>query len=203
MTGNLIIVSAPSGAGKTTLLKKAMQQVEQLVFSVSHTTRVARTGEQHGRDYYFVTVPEFEQMIENGQFLEWARVHNNYYGTAFAPIKEKLAEGYDVILDIDVQGADIIRRNGTIEFTDIFIAPPDMAELGERLHKRGTEDEVTISRRLANAADEMDQSGTYEYLIINDKVERGAALLVAIIMAQRARQRRNSAGRSNPGKGTT
>lgn len=197
MTGNLIIVSAPSGAGKTTLLKTAMQQVDQLVFSVSHTTREPRSGEQNGRDYFFVTMPEFEQMIEGGQFLEWARVHNNYYGTAFAPIREKLAQGYDVVLDIDVQGADIIRRDGSIDFTDIFIAPPDMAELGKRLRKRGTEDEKTIARRLANAVEEMDQSTKYEYLIINDQVERGVALLVAIIQAQRARQRRTQADQAD------
>lgn len=191
MRGNLFIVSAPSGAGKTTLLRKMMQQVERLVFSVSHTTREPRTGEQNGRDYYFVSVPEFEQMIEDSLFLEWARVHDNYYGTALAPIREQLASGDDVILDIDVQGADIIRQSGSIDFTDIFVAPPNMTELERRLRKRGTEDEQTISKRLANAAQEMAQSGKYEYLIINDHVERGAALLAAIIHAQRVRQRRS------------
>lgn len=168
-----------------------MQQVERLVFSVSHTTREPRTGEQNGRDYYFVSVPEFEQMIEDSLFLEWARVHDNYYGTALAPIREQLASGDDVILDIDVQGADIIRQSGSIDFTDIFVAPPNMTELERRLRKRGTEDEQTISKRLANAAQEMAQSGKYEYLIINDQVERGAALLAAIIHAQRVRQRRS------------
>lgn len=194
MTGNLIIVSAPSGAGKTTLLKAAMQQVDHIIFSVSHTTREPRTGELNGRDYYFVTVPEFEQMIEDDQFLEWARVHDNYYGTAFAPIREKLAKGYDVILDIDVQGADIIRKNESIDFTDIFIAPPDMDELEKRLRKRGTEDDQTISKRLANAAEEMLQRMKYEYLIVNDHVEEGAALLAAIICAQRAKQRPETDG---------
>lgn len=192
MNGNLIIVSAPSGAGKTTLLKKTMQLVKRLVFSVSHTTREPRAGEQDGRDYYFVTVPVFEQMIEDGQFLEWARVHGNYYGTALAPIREQLARGCDVILDIDVQGADIIRRSGIMDFTDIFIAPPDMDELERRLRTRDTENEQAIRKRLANAADEMAQSGNYEYLIVNDQVEQGAALLAAIIKAQRARQRRGT-----------
>jgi len=189
MTGNLLIVSAPSGAGKTTLLKTAMEQVDRLVFSVSHTTRNPRAGEQDGRDYHFVSVAEFEQMIEDGEFLEWARVHGNYYGTARAPIAEKLAEGYDVILDIDVQGAEIIRKSGAIACTDIFVAPPDMEELERRLRQRGTEDEQTITKRLANAAEEMAQSGKYEYLIVNDEIKRGANLLVAIVLAQRARQR--------------
>lgn len=201
MTGNLFIVSAPSGAGKTTLLKAAMQSVEGLVFSVSHTTREPRSGETNGRDYYFVSVPEFEQMIEDGQFLEWARVHDNYYGTALAPIREQLAEGYDVILDIDVQGADIIRQSGSMEFTDIFIAPPDMAELERRLRKRGTEDEQSISRRLANASQEMAQSGKYEYLIVNEQIEHGAALLGAIILSQRAKQQRASETASGSASG--
>ncbi|MCG6930092.1 MAG: guanylate kinase [Desulfofustis sp.] len=193
MTGNLIIVSAPSGAGKSTLLKAAMQLVDRLVFSVSHTTRGPRSGEQHGRDYYFVTVPEFEKMIADGQFLEWARVHGNYYGTASTPIREQLAQGNDVILDIDVQGAEIIRNSGTVDFTDVFIAPPDMEELERRLRRRGTEDEQNITKRLANAVEEMAQKGTYEHLIVNDQVERGAAQLAEIIVAQRARRRRGDA----------
>jgi len=191
MTGNLFILSAPSGAGKTTLLKEVMNRVDRLAFSVSHTTREPRAGEVDGKDYYFVSVQAFEQMIEDDQFLEWARVHDNYYGTAREPIREKLAEGYDVVLDIDVQGADIIRQSGSMDFIDIFIAPPDMVELEKRLRKRGTEDDATIGRRLANAGKEMAQSGKYEYLIINDRVEDGVALLSSIILAQRARQRRD------------
>ena len=104
MGGNLIIVSAPSGTGKTSILKQVIGQVERLEFSVSHTTRAPRSGEQEGRDYYFVSHQKFEQMIDDGAFLEWARVHENYYGTAAAPIEEKLRDGFDVILDIDVQG---------------------------------------------------------------------------------------------------
>ena len=195
MTGNLIIVSAPSGAGKTTILKEVVRRSEGLVFSISHTTRLPRQGERHGEDYYFVTGDEFEQMIKDGAFLEWARVHDNYYGTAIAPIREKLAAGFDVILDIDVQGAEIIRQSGSIEFTDIFIAPPDRAELERRLRKRGTEDERSISKRLANSVEEMAQSEKYRYLIVNDKVEKAVAELSGLISEKRA-----AAGRGPDGQ---
>lgn len=199
MGGNLIIVSAPSGAGKTTILKEVVRRSDGLVFSISHTTRPPRQEERHGEDYYFVTREEFEQMIKDGAFLEWARVHDNYYGTAIAPIREKLAEGFDVILDIDVQGAEIIRRSGAIEFTDIFIAPPDRAELERRLRRRGTEDERAISTRLANSVEEMAQSQKYQYLIVNDKVEEAVAELSHLISEKRAAAARGTDGQPLPG----
>jgi len=198
MAGNLIIVSAPSGAGKTTILKEVVRRSDALVFSVSHTTRPPRQEERHGEDYYFVTRDEFEQMIKDGAFLEWARVHDNYYGTAIAPIREKLAEGFDVILDIDVQGAEIIRQSGSIEFTDIFIAPPDQAELERRLRKRGTEDERSISTRLVNSVEEMAQSKKYQYLIVNDKVDEAVAELSGLIAEKRAAAGRGPDGQPLP-----
>ncbi len=194
MGGNLIIVSAPSGTGKTSILKQVIARVERLEFSVSHTTRASRRGEQEGRDYYFVSHHKFEQMIDAGAFLEWARVHENYYGTAAAPIEEKLRNGVDVILDIDVQGAEIIRQNTQLEYVDIFIAPPDATELEARLRQRGTEDEQSIATRLANSVEEMMQSSKYHYLVVNDRLEEAVTMLCSIILAARAEGRRGLNG---------
>ena len=190
MSGMLIIVSAPSGTGKTTVLQETMQQVERLVFSVSHTTRQPRPGEQDGRDYFFVSKQQFEEMIKNNGFLEWALVHDNYYGTALASLRAGLDAGFDIVLDIDVQGAEIVRQQSRLETIDIFIAPPDQAELEKRLRRRGTEDEQTILKRLANAVEEMNQCSKYEYLIVNDSVENAVTMLSGIIYAERARKRR-------------
>ena len=197
MGGNLIIVSAPSGTGKTSILKQVIGQVERLEFSVSHTTRASRSGEQEGRDYYFVSHQKFEQMIDDGAFLEWARVHENYYGTAAAPIEEKLGDGFDVILDIDVQGAEIIRQNTQLEYVDIFIAPPNATELEARLRQRGTEDEHSIATRLANSVEEMMQSSKYRYLVVNDRLAEAVTMICSIIYATRAEGRRGLNGQSN------
>ncbi len=194
MSGTLIIVSAPSGTGKTTILKQVMARVERLAFSVSHTTREPRTGEQEGTDYFFVTRQTFEKMIEAGAFLEWAMVHGNCYGTAIEPIREQLAGGFDVILDIDVQGADIVRGQGKLDFIDVFIAPPDSAELETRLRRRGTEDDKSLAVRLANSVEEMGWSAKYRYLIVNDRLEEAVTLLCSIIYAKRAEGRRTMDG---------
>ena len=197
MSGNLFIISAPSGTGKTSILKLVMDQVKRLEFSVSHTTRPPRSGELEGRDYHFVSHEIFERMIDDGAFLEWASVHDNYYGTAIAPVEEKLRAGYDVILDIDVQGADIIRQQGRLGYVDIFIAPPGAGELEARLRRRGTEDEQSIATRLANSVEEMLQSSKYRYLVVNDRLEDAVTMLSAIIYAQRAEGRRGLHGLPN------
>ncbi|MGA7279057.1 MAG: guanylate kinase [Desulfocapsaceae bacterium] len=194
MSGMLIIVSAPSGTGKTTVLQQTMRQVERLVFSVSHTTRQPRPGEQDRRDYFFISTQQFEEMIKNNGFLEWALVHDNYYGTALASLRAGLDAGFDIVLDIDVQGAEIVRQQSRLETIDIFIAPPDQAELEKRLRRRGTEDEQTILKRLANAVEEMNQCSKYEYLIVNDSVENAVTMLSGIIYAERARKRRSLDG---------
>ncbi len=186
MSGTLIIVSAPSGTGKTTILKRVMAEVGNLAFSVSHTTRVPRKGEVDGRDYCFVDRVHFEKMIHNGDFLEWAEVHDNYYGTALDPLRRKLDLGYDVVLDIDVQGANIIRNAGRLPAIYVFIAPPDIAELEKRLRGRGTEDEDTVVKRLKNAAEEMKSCDSYEYLIVNDRLEKAAQEFCGIICTERA-----------------
>ncbi len=195
MSGSLFIVSAPSGTGKTTLLKQVMQRVDRLVFSVSHTTRKPRGAEEEGRDYFFVDENRFASMIEEGAFLEWARVHDNYYGTALAPIETRLAHGYDVVLDIDVQGAAIVNAAGRFPAVSIFVAPPDLVELEKRLRGRGSEDERTIARRLANARQEMQQCDRYDYLIVNDRLDDAMCMLRGIIFAERARTRRQIDGK--------
>ncbi len=194
MSGKLFIISAPSGTGKTSLLEIVMSEVEQLVFSVSHTTRPPREGERDGKEYYFVTKEEFQQMIAAGEFLEWAMVHDNYYGTALSPLSRQLEQNHDVILDIDVQGAEIIRRDGRLPSSHIFIAPPGMEELERRLRGRATEKEQTIQKRLKNAHSEMVHCEKYDYFIINDNLQRAAGLVSSIIYAERARSRRTAQG---------
>ena len=194
MSGKLFIISAPSGTGKTSLLEIVMSEVERLVFSVSHTTRPPREGERDGKEYYFVAKEEFQQMIAAGEFLEWAMVHDNYYGTALSPLSRQLEQNHDVILDIDVQGAEIIRRDGRLPAAHIFIAPPGMEELERRLRGRATEREQTIQKRLKNAHSEMAHCEKYDYFIINDNLQRAAGLVSSIIYAERARSRRTAQG---------
>lgn len=188
--GTLFILSAPSGTGKTTLLKRVMGQLDGLKFSISHTTREPREGEQNGVDYHFVTRKEFEDAIEQGQFVEWAEVHTNLYGTSRQAIIEQLQQGIDVILDIDTQGADIIRRAGDLDGVDIFIAPPGITELESRLKGRGTESDESLATRLQNAKTEMAEVHKYQYLIVNDDLAPAAEMLKSIILAQRARGHR-------------
>ena len=190
MRGNLIIISAPSGTGKTSILKQVMRRVKKLSFSVSHTTRIPRKGEQDGRDYYFVSRERFLEMIEEDAFLEWAEVHGNYYGTALKPIVSKLENGDDIVLDIDVQGAGIIRKENRLEGVYIFIAPPDLQELEKRLRGRGTEDEATIRKRLDNSRQELSWSSEYDYLVVNDVLADAVVLVSSIIYAERSRDRR-------------
>ncbi len=192
--GQLFILSAPSGAGKTTLLKQVMQQVRGLSFSVSHTTRAPREGESNGVDYHFVSVDEFLQMRDKNQFLEWAEVHGNFYGTSKPEILKTLEQGLDIILDIDVQGAAIILKDKLVPAVSVFIAPPSLAELEKRLRGRGTDSDETIAVRLGNAEKEMQAAPDYEYLVINDSVEDAAAALVSVIVAERSRSRRLPTG---------
>lgn len=170
-SGQLFILSAPSGAGKTTLLKKVMRDVGKLAFSVSHTTRSPRTGEKDGVDYHFVSVNEFKAMRDQNLFLEWAEVHGNFYGTSRLEVAKKLEQGFDIILDIDVQGAAIIAADKSVRAVSVFVAPPSLAELERRLRGRGTDSEETIKVRLGNAAEEMSCADAYEYLVINDDLE--------------------------------
>ncbi len=195
MAGRLFIISAPSGAGKTTLLRRVMADIPRLVFSVSHTTRQPRTGEREGIDYHFVTRQLFLEMRDTGQFLEWAFVHDNYYGTSLQEVRGRLEQGVDIVLDIDVQGAAIVRRSASLEASHIFIMPPGLDELERRLRGRGTESEDLIRTRLVNARREMEAAGEYQYLVVNDNLDTAAAVLRGIIFAERARAHRLPDGR--------
>ncbi len=195
-TGKLFILSAPSGAGKTTLLKRVMADLPGLAFSVSHTTRLPRAGEVDGVDYHFVSRDQFEAMRDQGVFLEWAEVHGNLYGTSRPAVLAQLATGLDVILDIDVQGAAILRESAAIPAASLFISPPSLSELERRLRGRETDSEETILLRLRNARKEMPAAVDYEYLIINDRLEQAVDTLRAIVIAERSREHRLPTGQS-------
>ncbi len=192
--GQLYILSAPSGCGKTTILKQVMANIGGLAFSVSHTTRTPRSGEQNGVDYHFVTENEFKEMREQKLFLEWAEVHGNYYGTSKVAVAEQLTKGEDIILDIDVQGASIIRDDKSIEAVSVFVAPPSLTELEQRLRGRGTDSDEVIAVRLQNAAKELAAVSAYQYLVINDKLEDAVLVMQSIIIAERSRARRLVSG---------
>lgn len=192
--GKLYILSAPSGTGKTTLLNRIMAEIEGLAFSISHTTRTPRKGETSGVEYHFVDRPTFVAMIDRGDFFEYADVHGNLYGTSRPGVQQQINQGVDVILDIDVQGADIIRRCQELNTTSIFLAPPALDELEKRLRGRGLDDEQTIATRLTNAGNEMKAVNRYDYVIVNEHVEEAGIMLKSIILAERARDRRNIRG---------
>lgn len=193
-TGQLFILSAPSGAGKTTILKTVMEQIKNLAFSISHTTRAPRKGESNGIDYHFVSVDEFTSMRARNVFLEWAEVHGNFYGTSRPAVLEQLAGGQDIILDIDVQGAAIIAADTSVKAVSVFVAPPSLAELEKRLRGRGTDSNETIELRLKNAAKEMAAAGKYDYLVINDDLEDAVTTLQSIVIAERSRGHRLPTG---------
>jgi guanylate kinase len=180
IAGNLFILSAPSGAGKTTLRRAVLEQFADLLYSVSYTTRQPRDGEQDGADYHFVSKVEFEAGISEDRWAEWAAVHGNYYGTAAEFLNQNQAAGRDVLLDIDVQGTrKIIRRFP--ESITIFLLPPSLAVLKERLQARGTDSAETIALRLKNAKTEMVQKKLYQHVIINDRLADAISQLAAII----------------------
>ena len=180
IAGNLFILSAPSGAGKTTLRCAVLEQFADLLYSVSYTTRQPRDGEHDGTDYHFVTKAEFEAGISEDRWAEWAAVHGNYYGTAAEFLNQNLAAGRDVLLDIDVQGTrKIIRRFP--ECITVFVLPPSVAVLKERLQARGTDSAETIALRLKNAKTEMVQKKLYQHVIINDRLADAISQLAAII----------------------
>ncbi len=168
----LVVVSAPSGAGKTTLCARLLQEVPNLTLSISSTTRKPRGQERDGVEYHFLTPEKFESMISRGEFAEWANVHGNYYGTSKAVIEEAFARGKSVLLDIDVQGAESLRKAFGDRCITVFIAPPSMQELEKRLRGRGTEKEETIARRMKNADEEMREAVKFNATIVNDELDR-------------------------------
>ncbi len=186
MQGNLFIISAPSGAGKTSLVRAVMERLDGLAFSVSHTTRAMRPGEQDGRDYHYIDVERFQAMIAEDEFLEHAQVFDNFYGTARTSVEAQLASGQDVFLDIDWQGARQLRAAwpGVIS---IFILPPSQVALDTRLRGRGQDSAEAIARRMQDAVSESAHYDEYDYLIINDDFQTAQDELIAIVRSQRLR----------------
>ena len=187
--GLLFIVSAPSGAGKTTLAERLVQILPNLRLSRSYTSRAARTGERDGVDYHFISRPEFEQRINRGEFLEWADVFGNYYGTALTDVERMGAEGQDVVLVIDVQGAAQIKQRG-VDHTAIFVMPPSFAVLEQRLRGRSKDSEQQMQRRLDTARAEASSYTGYDYLVVNDALDATVVRLQEIIAAERSRVHR-------------
>jgi guanylate kinase len=185
-TGQLYIVSAPSGAGKSSLLNALRAKMPEVVISVSHTTRMPRPGEQDGVHYHFTDVEIFRQQVADGNFLEYAQVFDNYYGTSCLSVNALLESGRDVILEIDWQGARQVRES-TADVTSIFILPPGIEALRERLHGRGQDSEETIQRRMRDAKHEMSHYPEYDYVIINDVFETAVEELASIFRSERLR----------------
>ncbi|HUJ57632.1 MAG TPA: guanylate kinase [Kofleriaceae bacterium] len=184
--GVLVIVSSPSGAGKTTLTRRLLAEFgPRLEFSVSYTTRPIRPGEVNGRDYWFVTPEQFEQMAERGEFAEHAFVFGNRYGTAQAPLEAALAAGRDVIFDVDWQGGAALSARWPADSLKVFILPPDLRTLEARLRQRATDAPEVIERRLRKAIEELEHYGEYQHLIVNDDLDRAYAVLRAIYLTRR------------------
>jgi guanylate kinase len=178
--GKLFVIAAPSGAGKTSLVKALLERMSQLHVSISHTTRNKRPTEAAGREYYFVSVPEFERLVDRGEFLEHARVFDNYYGTAREPVEAQLAKGHDVVLEIDWQGAQQVRK-AMPECQTIFILPPSRRALEERLRNRATDSNEVIERRLRDAVGDMTHWREFDYVVVNDHFENAVGDLIRIV----------------------
>ena len=182
--GRLFMVTAPSGAGKSSLVNALLAADPAIMLSISHTTRDPRPGEVNGREYHIVSVAEFEERKAHGEFLESALVHGNYYGTSRVWIEEQMAAGRDVLLEIDWQGARQVREK-IADIVGIFILPPSIESLNARLHKRGTDSEAVITRRLMGAGAEIAHAPEFEFVIINDSFETALSQLKAIVTASR------------------
>ena len=187
--GILFVVSSPSGGGKGTLIHRVLSSVPDVSYSVSYTTRAPRKNEADGVDYFFVSTGKFEELVAADEFLEWARVHGNLYGTSRAQVLREIGEGRDIILEVDVQGATSVRKL-TADSVSVFIVPPSFETLRERLVARGTDSSLELELRLRNAPVELRQYVAFDYVIINDDAERAGAQLAAIIYAERARRKR-------------
>ena len=185
MHSGVLVLSGPSGAGKSTIINAAADAIGEFYFSVSTTTREPREGEIEGVDYYFVTKEEFEEGIARGDFLEYATVHGNYYGTSLLPVKKALSEGKLVIFDIDVQGHRLVREAMGDIVVSAFITPPSLKVLQERLTSRGSDRMDIIQKRLENAKEEIEEISTYDFVIINDNLEEAKEAFIAIANATR------------------
>jgi len=186
----LIVVSAPSGTGKTTTCKRLIQTSSNLIFSISMTTRPPRDNEVNGRDYFFVSLNKFKEGIKNGKFIEWAKVYDDYYGTPKKFLEESLASGMDVLLDIDVQGAMNIKKAYPDKAVLIFIIPPFLENLKERLVHRMTDSPEEIEKRLSFARGELENIQKYDYYLVNDDIVAAVGKLKSIIIAEKSKVKR-------------
>jgi len=184
-SGAILVLSGPSGAGKSSLIKKIEDEIGAYYFSISTTTRPMREGEEEGVHYYFVDKKQFEDDIEEENFLEYARVHGNYYGTSIKPVKKALKQGKLVIFDIDVQGHDAVQKRLADITTSVFVTTPTLCELKQRLNARGTDAQEIIDGRIQMAKREVQRISEYDYLVINDDLDEAAAVLVNIAKAAR------------------
>lgn len=195
MQGFVLLISGPSGAGKSTLLKKLFDEFEdELYFSISSTTRKPREGEKNGIHYHFISHEEFQKGIDSDHFLEWARVHENFYGTSLKRTQDALDNGKIVVFDIDVQGFKIARQKMADKIVSVFITTKNKDELKKRLIKRNTDTIIQLEKRLQNASDEMKELSEYDYLIINDELKQSYEALRAILIAHKFRTKGQNLG---------
>jgi guanylate kinase len=190
--GLMLVLSSPSGAGKTTLARRLLEQEPGLQLSISHTTRARRKGEQNGADYHFVDRDSFTQMRDRGEFLEWAVVFDNFYGTPREPVEQALKGGRDVLFDVDWQGAASLREKAKDDVVTVFILPPTAADLEQRLNVRAQDPPETVRRRMLGASNEIQHWHEYDYVVINYDIEHSVAALRAILAAERLRRSRQT-----------
>jgi len=188
--GMMLVLSSPSGAGKTTLSRRLLDEDDGVTLSISVTTRKMRPGEKDGRDYHFIDRRRFDELIAHSELLEWAEVFDNYYGTPKKPVMEALGAGRDILFDIDWQGTQQLREKARSDLVSVFILPPSIPELEERLHKRAQDDYETIHRRMAEAADEMSHWAEYDYVVINRDFNQAFSEVKAILAAERLKRER-------------
>ena len=188
--GLMLVLSSPSGAGKTTLARRLLDAEPEVEISVSHTTRAKRKGEKDGRDYHFIDRDSFTQMRDRGEFLEWAVVFDNFYGTPRKKVEQALAEGRDILFDVDWQGAAWLRDKVKDDVVTVFILPPTVADLEQRLNVRAQDPPETVRRRMLGASNEIQHWDEYDYVVVNYDIERSVAALRAILAAERLRRSR-------------
>ena len=186
----MIVLSSPSGAGKTTLTRRLLSENTRMSMSVSATTRAPRSGETDGVDYFFVDPNRFEEMRDSGDFLEHAKVFDNYYGTPRGPVEKALSQGRDIIFDIDWQGAQQLTQAAADDLVRIFILPPDMMELEQRLRSRAQDDDDVIARRMSKSESEISHWAEYDYVIVNDDLDNALDQLRTILSAERLKRKR-------------
>ncbi|MBX3514103.1 MAG: guanylate kinase [Xanthobacteraceae bacterium] len=188
----MFVLSSPSGAGKTTLTRLLVQKEENIELSISVTTRPRRPSEVEGVHYHFKSREEFERMRDQGELLEWAEVHGNYYGTPAKPVEKAIAKGKDILFDIDYQGTRQLYKKASSDVVSIFILPPSIAEMKKRIRRRAAEDEMTIKKRLETAKHELKRWGEYDYVVINDDLDAAFADIHSILQAERMKRVRRT-----------